>query len=142
MEKATMKNDNPQAEELSTTMAPVVVYDDTDAVMSIYDDVLRVDWVNIDEGIFGDYDPDDPDDVNLLRFDVCVKLENGEWEPIDDASYCTNMPADASKEVLERALRCIFNRYRDVINGPEIYTSVKKLGEELSYIGEGNFADQ
>jgi hypothetical protein len=91
---------------------------------------------------FGDYNPDDPDDVNLLRFDVYVKLENGEWEPIDDASYCTNMPADAPKEVLERALRCIFNRYRDVIDGPEIYTSVKKLGEELSYIGESNFADQ
>jgi hypothetical protein len=123
----------------SAPAGPVISHGNTDVVMSIYDDVLRVDWVNLGEGLCGDYNSDDPNDVNLLRFDVYVKQENGEWETVDDASYCTNMPADASEVILERALRCIFDRYRDVIDGPDIYMSVKKLGEELSHICDSNF---
>ena len=96
----------------------------------------------------GDYRPDDPHDINLLRFDVYVKADadtNAEtvdgWAEVEDASYCTNMPATASEDVLEKALRCIFKRYRDVITGPD-YPSVKKLGEELSHISENDFSSE
>ena len=109
----------------------VAIHGDSAIPMSIYDDVLRVDWYNADEGISGDYDPDDPDDINLLRFDVYVKGSDGKWLEVEDASYCTNMPATAPEEILEKALMCIFRRYRDVIDGPD-HPSVKKLGEELS----------
>lgn len=110
---------------------------DEETPLSICDDVLRVDWYNAGEGICGDFDPDNPDDINLLRFDVYVKRDD-EWEEVEDASYCTNMPADSMK--LQAALEAIFHRYRNVIDGPE-YPSVKKLGEELSHISEADFKE-
>ena len=113
--------------------------------MSIRDSVLRVDWYNADEGLCGDYDPDDPDDINLLRFDVYVMREpeawddsDDGWRAVEDSSYCTNMPANAPEEVLERALRVLFREYRDVI-GDYPYYSVKKLGERLSHISDSDF---
>lgn len=110
---------------------------DVETPLSICDDVLRVDWYNAGEGICGDFDPDNPDDINLLRFDVYVK-DGDEWVEVEDASYCTNMPADSMK--LQAALEAIFKRYRAVIDGPE-YPSVKKLGEELSNISEVDFME-
>ena len=126
----------------------IAIHDDDDVVMSIYDDVLRVDWYNAGEGICGDFNPDDPEDINLLRFDVYVKADANMdtdsihgWAEVEDASYCTNMPATAPEAVLEKALKCIFKRYRDVITGPD-YPSVKKLGEELSHISEDDFSSE
>ena len=106
-----------------------------DTPVSIRNDKLRVDWTNLGEGVSGDYNPEDPEDINLLRFDIYAKRDNSDWEEVDDASYCTNVPADTDPDELERLLRVIFDRYNDVIddyinNG----TSVKKLGEELSWI--------
>lgn len=113
--------------------------------MSIRDSVLRVDWYNADESLCGDYDPDDPDDINLLRFDVYVMREPEKWDDsddgwraVEDASYCTNIPANAPEEVLERALRVLFREYRDAI-GDYPYYSVKKLGERLSHISDSDF---
>ena len=63
-------------------------------------------WIDIGEGWSGDYNPDDPTDTPLLRFDVLelTKVEGLfsdspelEWEVLDDASYCTQMPADTSE---------------------------------------------
>lgn len=110
---------------------------DEETPLSICDDVLRVDWYNAGEGTCGDYDPENPDDINLLRFDVYVK-DGDEWVEVEDASYCTCMPTSASAAILQKALTAIFKRYRAVIDGPE-YPSVKKLGEELSYISEADF---
>jgi len=114
--------------------------------MSIRDSVLRVDWYNADEGLCGDYDPDDPDDINLLRFDVYVMREpeawddsDDGWRAVEDSSYCTNMPANAPEEVLERALRVLFREYRDAI-GDYPYCSVKKLGGgRLIHISDSDF---
>ena len=108
---------------------------DGDTPVSIWSDKLRVDWVNLGEGVSGDYNPEDSEDINLLRFDVYAKRDSSNWEEVNDASYCSNVPADTNPDELERLLRVIFDRYSDVIddyinNG----TSVKKLGEELSWI--------
>ena len=118
---------------------------DSETPMSIEDDVIRVDLVNIGEGLSGDYDPEDPDDINLLRFDVYVKNPDADedytdgWIEVEDASYCTQLAADLPEEVLEKAIRVIFKAYRDEISSYEDYLngpSVKKLGEELSWISE------
>ena len=106
-------------------------------------DVIRgnrkVEWVDLGEGWNGDYDPSDPDDQALLRFDVLelTKVEGLfsespelEWEPIDDASYCTQMPADSSKEVLRRGATMIMNATYGK-------TNIKKICEELSWISPG-----
>lgn len=104
---------------------------------------LRVDWVNLGEGICGDYNPENPEDVNLLRFDVYWEPDKDtptdemrdlvEWEEVEDSSYCTRVPADTPEDELIRLCYVIFKRYAEVI-GDYPYCSVKKLGEELSWI--------
>ena len=122
---------------LDITLTP-----DVECLVSIEDQNhgLRVDWINIGEGICGDFNPEDPEDVNLLRFDVYWapnKDDNPdepiEWEEVEDASYCTQVPADTPKDELVRLLYIIFKRYAAVI-GDYPYASVKRLGEELSWI--------
>lgn len=116
---------------------------DSETVLSISDDVIRVDFVNIGEGIRGDYHPEDPEDVNLLRFDVYVKNPDADeeyndgWIEVEDASYCTQIPADTEIDILKSKIKYIFNRYRDEISSYDNYLygpSVKKMGEELSWI--------
>lgn len=87
----------------------------------------KVEWVNLNEGMNGDFDPTDNDDINLLRFDVYKLCEN-EWEPVDDCSYCTLMPANTPPDVLQKGLQLILAK----IHGNN--ESLKKVCEELSYI--------
>ena len=117
----------------------IVLDKDEETPVSISDDTLMVEWLNIGEGLCGDYNPDNPEDINLLRFDVSYadKEQSNEtvtvWEEVEDASYCTNTPADTAEEDLIRLLYAIFREYRSKIDGyPEV--SLKKLGEGLSYI--------
>jgi hypothetical protein len=101
----------------------------------------KVEWIDIGEGWSGDYDPDDPDDIALLRFDVLELQqvhepthadddEAHEWVAMDDASYCTMMPADSSEADLRRAAEIIM----DATYGN---TNIKKICEELSWISPG-----
>ena len=54
--------------------------------MMLEEDGIRVEWEDIGEGICGDYNPEDPDDIPLLRFSVSILLD-GQWEAVEDASY-------------------------------------------------------
>lgn len=127
-------------------MAVTILRDvDMDTPMSIRDDILRVDWHNAGEGICGDYNPENPQDVNLLRFDVYIagaaetKGESDDvWREVEDASYCTNMPANTTQEILEESLKYIFFEYREVINQYPDH-SLKRLGERLSWISDLDF---
>lgn len=101
--------------------------------VSIYNDILRVDWYNAEEGYWGDYNPANPDDENLLRFVVYFSSDGENWDEVEDASYCTQVPADTKIDTLTELLYTIFKEYASVIQGyPE--TSVKKLGERMSWI--------
>ena len=111
---------------------------DAETPMSLHDDLIRVDWYNAGEGYCGDYNPDNPEDENLLRFDVYVnETKDGNpdnWAEVEDASYCTLVPADTDKKVLKEKLGVIFRAYREEIDDYPILFSVKKLGERLSWI--------
>lgn len=87
---------------------------------------VLVQFENLDEGHCGDYDPDDPEDENLLRFTV---YHNG--EQVNDASYCTNIRADADREAVKKAAERIL---REVYDPVMAGYSVKKLCEGLSWI--------
>ena len=52
---------------------------------------------------------------------------------MEDASYCTQDPADTDTGILEKLLRIIYKRYADVLEDDPT-ASVKKMGEELSWI--------
>jgi hypothetical protein len=118
---------------------------DAETIIRAENDKIRVELVNIGEGYHGDYNPEDPLDENLLRFDVYYRNPEDSypesWTEVDDASYCTRLSADLDEEILERAVKAIFNRYNaeadNIIGG----ISVKKMGEELSWISENDFMD-
>lgn len=114
---------------------------DKETVIRAENDKIRVELVNIGEGTCGDYNPNDPEDINLLRFDVYSK-PSADWEAVDDASYCTQIPADASEEVLEKAVTAIFNEYNDVAEHIFSGGSVKKMGEQLSRISPEDFEEK
>lgn len=113
-------------------LAGTVQICDNEDGLSAVDRNVKVEWVNCDEGFCGDYNPNDPNDLNLLRFEVSINRA-GTWIAVEDASYCTLMPADTPKPILMRALQFLLREYSNVLDAdPE--QSVKKLGENLSWI--------
>lgn len=96
----------------------------------IEDDVV-VEWVNLGEGRSGDYDPDDPEDKNLLRFDVSQWIK-GELVEVSNASYCTMVEADSTNEYKQKGLETIMLHVHDPVMAE---TSIKKVCEWLSWLG-------
>tara|TARA_B100000809_G_scaffold262776_1_gene314525 strand:- start:369 stop:776 length:408 start_codon:yes stop_codon:yes gene_type:complete len=67
----------------------------------------KIVWEWIGEGKFGDFDPDDPDDVALLRFSCYEFLPEdrdtgaeADWYALSDASYCTRLSIDSPLQLL------------------------------------------
>ena len=101
---------------------------------------VKVEWTDIGEGLRGDYNAEDPTDIHLLRFDVYV-VRDGSWVEVDDASYCTQMPADTDQDILRRAVKYLAKQYADVLSSdPD--ASVKKMGESLSWIAPDWFQNE
>lgn len=94
--------------------------------MRIKEGSIEVEWVALGEGWDGDYNPDDPEDTELLRFDV---YKDGEM--VEDASYCTQVPADTPEPEQRRLLKIIMDEVRSPLEGDN---SIKKLCERLSWI--------
>lgn len=95
------------------------------------DGMVMVEWVDLGEGWCGDYNPDDPEDDSLLRFDSYVKDELSEWEPLDDGSYCTQVPVDTDDATLEQLARIVVEELADSYRA---CGRVKKAGERMSWI--------
>lgn len=85
--------------------------------------LVKIDWVELGEGFDGDYDEDDPDDVELLRFDVFVKgyaaannfvtnEDRGDgWCML--ASRCTYAPASMTHQERKFGLRLLMDKIYD-----------------------------
>lgn len=116
----------------------------------------RIDWIDIGEGLTGGYDPNDPEDVELLRFSVyrfdgddallaaaladpelglMLDVEGRGWVEVDDASYCTNVPANTDTAERQRLLVLLMDEFHQAVTERR---SVKKLGEAASHIGPGD----
>lgn len=105
---------------------------------------VAVEWYNAGEGWDGDYNPDDPEDVNLLRFDFYGR-KDGKWLTVLDSSYCTQVPADTPDNVLANLLEVLMDEGEDAVQialrdeenriwGDEISPAGRKVFEELSWI--------
>jgi hypothetical protein len=94
---------------------------------------MRIEFANIGEGWDGDYNPDDPEDDNLLRFYVQFKT-NGAWEDVDSASYCTQTPVDTPEPVLHALLTLMMDRIYDGAAQFAGDLHLKRPCEELSWI--------
>ena len=115
---------------------------DAETIIRAENDKIRVELVNIGEGYNGNYNPKDPEDEELIRFDVYYKKpDEKDWMEVDDASYCTYLPVNSDEDVLEKAVTAIFNRYNDEADHILSGGSVKKMGEELSWISPDNFIE-
>jgi hypothetical protein len=93
---------------------------------------VKISWVNLGEGFDGDWDPDDPKDENLLRFDVSLWNEQArEFEEVPDASYCTYFSANTTLQQRCDSLVYLMDEiYEPCSQGHP----VKKLCERLSFI--------
>jgi hypothetical protein len=89
---------------------------------------------DIGEGLSGEYDPSDPNDVELLRMTVCRGGATvNEDEPVEDGSYCTGISAYASREELRRLCEIIMDRVHGPLTAGQ---SIKRICEELSWLSE------
>lgn len=90
---------------------------------------VRIDWVNLNEGRNGDFNPQDENDENLLRFDVS-RLEDGQWRQVENGSYCTQVSACTPPHKLyEHLVNFLDTIYNDVSTHGE----AKQLCENLSW---------
>jgi hypothetical protein len=93
---------------------------------------VKIEWVDLGEGWDGDWDPDNPDDEPLLRFDVYRLDEKiNDWVEIPDASYCTMFPANSPRRVRKKGLKFLMD---EIFEPCSVGHSVKKLCERLSWI--------
>jgi hypothetical protein len=103
--------------------------DDMTVIMGKY----RADWERLGEGYDGDFNEDDPNDVEFYRFDT-YELVEGEWEEIRDGSYCTAMPVGTPENVLLEGLMLIVANLNAVVD-----TSPKRELEALSWMNPSWF---
>lgn len=93
---------------------------------------VRVALVCLGEGYNGEYDPHNPEDELLLRFDLFLKDEtDGEWRSVESRRTCFADKAPARAK--EAALDILLNRFYDAYaNHPA--KDLGALANELSYI--------
>jgi|LauGreDrversion4_2_1035121.scaffolds.fasta_scaffold31314_2 hypothetical protein len=92
---------------------------------------VRIEWSNLHEGLDGDYDQENPDDVNVLRFDVFkFDSRDSDWHPIDDGSYCTRVPATTGHDVLTQILTSFMDYIYDDVSA---HGKAKRKCEQLSW---------
>lgn len=96
-------------------------------------DDMMVEWENLGEGFCGDYNPDDPEDVNFLRFTVSQFTPENGWMPVDDGSYCTLVKADTDAALLIEYLQMIMNVVYPLLKEGGSY---KRACEHLSWLGK------
>ena len=91
----------------------------------------KVELVDIGEGLCGDYNENDPEDIPLLRFDMYSR-ENSKspWEVPNDSSYCTRVSADITAKQRKQVLSLLISEVEDLAWD----WNVKKLCERLSWI--------
>lgn len=112
------------------------------------DGLVMVELENLGEGLCEDYDPNDPEDMPLLRFTIYRMCndpayvaqipykfegslyESGEWMAVSDGSYCTQIRADLPEDQLKQAADYILNHVED---GVRNYSFDKRLYEALSW---------
>ena len=82
---------------------------------NLLEDNVKIEWSNIGEGLFGEYNEDNPEDVNVLRFYTATQNEAGEWVDYEDGSFCTDFPATATDQEQLDALSLLMDSFYDIV---------------------------
>lgn len=108
----------------------------------VIDGPVKVSFDYIGEGVSGDYDPEDPSDVALLRLDVLVSAECGyggeetddpAWLYPQDGSICTQVAEGDDERIRMDVLAYAAAVLRTAV---ETGGSVKHVMDRLSYLPE------
>lgn len=98
---------------------------------------VRVAWVCLGEGYNGEYDPKNPEDELLLRFDVAVKDEDiGDF--VTTESRCTCFAANAPIKDKEAALDVLLDHFHNAYTS-EPRHCMSSLADKLSYISADTY---
>lgn len=119
---------------------------------------VRIEWVELGEGLDGDYDPDDAEDVELLRFDFYGGVGE-EWVVVENASYCTRVPVSTPPQRRQELLLELHQAGADSVEqgiaalvaehggdetaaaaSGELHPASRRVFQELSWIGEDGIA--
>lgn len=97
---------------------------------------VSVEWLG--EGEEGDFQPLEPRDQPLLRFDAQknIGIVDNVWEDLDNGSYCTQVPAYAPREILEAMPRYLVARLE-----AEGGNYPKRLMEQLSWVTQKEISE-
>jgi len=128
------QNDNDFTEataKLSSIMGDYIIKNEH---LALTKNNVKVEWTYHGEGHSGDYNSNDPDDTELLRFFVYKRMSLlNEWEYVKDSSYCTCFPLNSDNILKVKALLIIMDLvYDKVVNGQ----TIKKVCERISHIDE------
>ena len=111
---------------------------------SSYDGMVKVEWTDLGEGVCGDYNSDDPEDVALLRFDAWVKVTgtdmdemrgltnnylDDEWGYKENGSYCTMTEVDTHGPILMKLAQLIADELANNLDNG----GWKSTAERMSY---------
>lgn len=98
---------------------------------------IRVAWVCLGEGYNGDYDPTNPEDELLLRFNLSVKDGGSrDFETVESRRTC--FAEKASEKDKEAALDILLRRFYDAYTC-DSRRCICTLADELSYISAGTY---
>ena len=98
---------------------------------------VRVAWVCLGEGYNGEYDPKNPEDELLLRFDVAVKDEDiGDF--VTTESRCTCFAANAPTKDKEAALDVLLDHFYNAYTSQPRHC-MSSLADRLSYISADTY---
>ena len=102
------------------------------------DKKVVLEWIG--EGNEGDYNEDDSEDEQLIRFscsEFVHRREDGnlinDWDELESSSYCTQLPVGTSMKTLIRAAAEVMEAIQDV--------SYKRRLEELSWMCPEDFQE-
>lgn len=113
-------------------VGPVDLFSQVNGLPQLIRGNVRVDWVDLDEGLDGNVDPDDAEDQGYLRFDLYRReSESAEWEEVSGGSFCTLVTVGTPAEKLKLGLLRIMDAtYAHVC----AHGSAKRICEDLSWM--------
>ncbi len=101
---------------------------DGKAVAELIRDGIKVRLIDEGEGVNGKFDPENPEDVPLLRFDVFTSGdldvgsghfdhadEDGEWFREEGGGCCTQLPATMNEDEKRQALEVLMDPIRSFL---------------------------
>ncbi len=77
---------------------------------SLETEAYRAEFLDIGEGVKGDFDPADPDDEPMLCIDVFKRDSDGQLQLVDAAFCRTSIPVNATADIRQTALETVMGQ--------------------------------